>query len=190
MGSGKARGLWPPGTVQASWAPEGRWLLDFLPLASRSQQDGSGVVYGPNGPSDDCDNVGPRTGHRALWTRRGPFPGSVAEGAQARASGDRPGYDTARNTGSRATWETASSWVWLRPNGSLPAEGDGDSTDPVCPVTPHGAGSPVSFLTKPCPQGSGTLEDISLCCLDRKKRGCVCTSVSWRQAGRHCSPPC
>lgn len=48
--------------------------------------------------------------------------------------------------------------------------------------------SPLSFFTKPCPQGSGTLEDTSLCCLD--KRGRVRTSVSWRQAGPHRSPPC
>lgn len=189
MGSGKARGLWPAGTVQASWAPEGRWLLDFLPLASRSQQDGSGVVYGPNGPSDDCDNVGPRTGHRALWARRGPFPGSVAEGAQARASRDRPGCDTARSTGSHATWETASSWVWLRPNGSLPAEGDGDSTDPVCPVTPHGAVvSPLLFHQTLSPGVRDSGRHFALLFID--KRGRVRTSVSWRQAGPHRSPPC
>lgn len=48
--------------------------------------------------------------------------------------------------------------------------------------------SPLSFLTKPCSQGSGTLEDTLLCCLD--KRGCVRTSVLWRQVGPHRSPPC
>lgn len=72
---------------RAAGPPRAGRLLDFLPPTSRSQQDCDGLVYGPDGRSDNCDSVGPGTCHCALWARQGPFPGSVPEGAPASGGG-------------------------------------------------------------------------------------------------------
>lgn len=148
------RGRGGPGTLAGGHCcrPAGlRGLVaaGFPASGFRSQQDCSGLVYGPDGPSDNCDNVGPGTCHRALWTWPGPFPGSVAEGARASSGGGpgqagsvsastsraRGGGDRARSTGSHTTLETARSWVQLSAHRFLTAGGDGEGADTVSPVT-------------------------------------------------------